>query len=182
MPSSAKTELRRRLRAELARMSPAACATASESIRTSIPTLPRWQAVRVVAAYAALPDEPDLQPFDWTPERTLILPRMDGENLAFHEIRSPADLVPARFGVLEPDPDKCPPADPACAGVIFVPGAAFTADGDRLGRGRGYYDRLLAALPSSVLRVGVCFRGQLVETLPLEAHDQGVDIVLTSPD
>ena len=112
MPSSAKTELRRRLRAELARMSPAACATASESIRTSIPTLPRWQAVRIVAAYAALPDEPDLQPFDWTPERTLILPRMDGGNLAFHEIRSPEDLIAARFGVLEPDPDKCPPADP----------------------------------------------------------------------
>lgn len=180
MPSSAKTELRRCLRAELARMSPAAHAAASESIRTSIPTLPRWQAVRIVAAYAALPDEPDLQPFDWAPERILLLPRMDGETIAFHEIRTPSDLVPGRFGVLEPDPAKCPPAAASTANMIFVPGAAFTGDGDRLGRGRGCYDRLLATLPPTVLRVGVCFRAQLVESLPLEAHDQGVDIVLTS--
>jgi len=170
------------MRTELARMSPAACAAASESIRTSIPTLPRWQAARVLAAYNPLPDEPDLQPFGWLADRTLLLPRMNGDTLAFHEVRSPADLVAGRFGVFEPDPDNCPLADPRDADVIFVPGVAFTAEGGRLGRGRGYYDRLLALLPASVLRAGVCFRTQLLESIPLEPHDQGVDIVLTSPD
>lgn len=181
MPSPAKTELRRLMRAQLARISPAAAATASESIRTSIPSLPRWQEAQVVAAYAALPGEPDLQPFDWLPDRRLLLPRVAGEHLVFHDVNDPAQLASGAFGVPEPDPAKCPEADPATAGIIFVPGLAFTADGHRLGRGRGYYDRLLAALPPTVLRVGVCFPGQIVDRIPREEHDEMVDFVLSPP-
>lgn len=182
MLSSAKTELRRSMRAKLARTSPAALAAASESIRTSIPTLPRWQAVRIVAAFVPLADEPDINPFHLVPQRTLLLPRMDGAQLAFHEVSRASDLVTGPYGVREPDPARCPPADPAAADLIFVPGVAFTTEGARLGRGRGFYDRLLSRLPGSVLRVGVCFRPQLVAELPLAAHDREVDLVLTSPD
>jgi 5-formyltetrahydrofolate cyclo-ligase len=178
MPSPAKTELRRHLRAELARMTPAAAAAASESTRRLIRSLPRWQAARVIAAYAAIPGEPDLHPFEWVPDRRLLLPRMANEILVFHEISSPDQLLPGPFGVLEPDPQKCPAADPATADLIFVPGLAFTPDGVRLGRGRGFYDRLLATLPAAVVRVGVCFPGQLVGTLPRDPHDQSVDLVL----
>jgi 5-formyltetrahydrofolate cyclo-ligase len=176
-----KTELRRLIRAQLARMSPAAVAAASESIRQSIPSLPRWQDARVVAAYAALPGEPDLRALDWVGEKTLLLPRVDGEDLVFHAVTDATLLKPGAFGVHEPDPALCPITDPATADIIFVPGLAFTADGHRLGRGRGYYDRLLAALPESVLRVGVCFHCQLVDSIPQEAHDESVDLVLSSP-
>ena len=162
-------------------MSPAAAAAASESIRTSIPSLPRWQEARVIAAYAALPGEPDLRPLDWCQSRLVLLPRIDGETLVFHAVKSPAQLKPGAFGVLEPDPGECPSADPASAQIIFIPGLAFTAGGQRLGRGRGYYDRLLATLPSSVLRVGVCFPWQMVDAMPTELHDQSVDLVLSSP-
>lgn len=182
MLSSAKTELRRRMRGDLARMSPAALAAASENIRTSIPTLPRWQAARTVAAFVPLPNEPDLRPFDWTPQRTLLLPRMDGEHLAFHRVAEASDLIPGPHGVQEPDPGRCPPADPAETDLIFIPGMAFTTDGARLGRGRGFYDRVLARLPATVLRVGVCFRPQIVPEIPLAAHDREVDLVLTPPD
>jgi 5-formyltetrahydrofolate cyclo-ligase len=51
----------------------------------------------------------------------------------------------------------------------------------RLGRGRGFYDRLLAALPADILRVGVCFAEQIVAELPSEAHDEEVDVVLSQP-
>ena len=178
MPSPAKTELRRFMRAQLARMSSAARAAASESIRTSIPSLPRWQAARAIAAFAALPDEPDLQPFDWSPQRELLLPRVAGDTLVFHRVASKADLAAGAFGVAEPDPHKCPTGDPADADIIFVPGVAFTAEGRRLGRGRGYYDRLLQQLPASVMRIGVCFADQIAAELPCEPHDQAVDIVL----
>jgi 5-formyltetrahydrofolate cyclo-ligase len=181
MLSSAKTELRRRLRAELARMTLADCAAASESIRTSIPSLPRWQAARTVAAFAALPGEPDLAPFDWIPEHRLLLPRVEGENLVFHEVHDPADLIRGAFGVMEPKPEICPATDPAEAEIIFVPGLAFTHHGERLGRGRGYYDRILAQLPHSVLRVGVCFGPQIVESLPTDTHDREVDVIVSSP-
>ena len=177
MPS--KTELRRLMRAQLARMSPAAMEAASESIRTSIPSVTRWQDARVVAAYAALPGEPDLRPLEWVGEKTVLLPRVDGEKLVFHAVSDANQLQPGAFGVREPDPEKCPAFDPREAEMIFVPGLAFTAEGLRLGRGRGFYDRLLAALPPEILRVGVCLAGQIVADIPREPHDEEVDLVLS---
>lgn len=162
-------------------MSPAAVGAASESIRQSIPSLPRWQDARIVAAYASLPGEPDLRPLDWIGEKTVLLPRVDGEDLVFHAVSNTSHLKSGAFGVMEPDPAKCPAFDPREAEIIFVPGLAFTNEGRRLGRGRGFYDRLLAALPAHILRVGVCFAGQIVEELPCEPHDEEVDIVLSQP-
>ena len=176
-----KTELRRLIRAQLARMSPAAVGAASESIRQSIPSLPRWQDARVVATYAALPGEPDLRPLEWVGEKTVLLPHVDGEDLVFHAVSDAAQLKSGAFGVMEPDPDQCPVADPVSAEIIFIPGLAFTAEGLRLGRGRGFYDRLLAALPADILRVGVCFAEQLMAELPSEPHDEEVDVVLSQP-
>jgi 5-formyltetrahydrofolate cyclo-ligase len=179
MPS--KTELRRSIRAQLARMSPAAVGAASESIRQSIPSLPRWQDARIVAAYAALLGEPDLRPLDWVGEKTVLLPRVDGEDLVFYAVSDANQLKSGAFGVMEPDPDKCPAFDPREAEIIFVPGLAFTAEGSRLGRGRGFYDRLLVAMPADILRVGVCFAEQIVADLPSEPHDEEVDVVLSQP-
>jgi 5-formyltetrahydrofolate cyclo-ligase len=135
----------------------------------------------VVAAYAALPGEPDLRPLEWVGEKTVLLPRVDGKDLVFHAVSDPAQLKSGAFGVMEPDPDQCPVADPVSAEIIFIPGLAFTAEGLRLGRGRGFYDRLLAALPADILRVGVCFAEQLMAELPSEPHDEEVDVVLSQP-
>lgn len=166
------------MRTQLARLAPADMAASSESIRTTIPSLPRWQEARTIAAYASLPGEPDLQPLRWAGFRTVLLPLVEGEHLVFHAIEDAAHLRPGSFGVLEPDPANCTPVDPSAADIIFVPGLAFTADGARLGRGRGFYDRLLAALPPSVLRIGICFAEQILPELPDEPHDQQVDIVI----
>ena len=176
-----KTELRRLIRAQLARMTPAAVGAASESIRQSIPSLPRWQDARVVAAYAALPGEPDLRPLDWVGEKIVLLPRVDGEDLVFHAVSDATQLKSGVFGVMEPDPTRCPAFNPREADIIVVPGLAFTSKGLRLGRGRGFYDRLLAALPAGILRVGVCFAEQIMAELPSEAHDEEVDVVLSQP-
>ena len=162
-------------------MSPAAVGAASESIRQSIPSLPRWQDAGIVAAYAALPGEPDLRPLEWVGSRTVLLPRVDGEDLVFHAVNDATHLKSGAFGVMEPDPAKCPAFDPRDAEIIFVPGIAFTTEGLRLGRGRGFYDRLLAALPEDILRVGVCFAEQIVAELPSEPHDEEVDVVLSQP-
>lgn len=178
MPSPDKTELRRILRARLALMTRADKAAASEKIREVIRSLPRWQEAHTIAAYAALPGEPDLEPLRWIPNRRVLLPRVSGDNLVFHQVACASDLRPGAFGVLEPDPGHCPVADVSLADIILVPGLGFTAEGARLGRGRGYYDRFLSAIPARVLRVGVCFAEQIVAGIPFEAHDQAVDIVL----
>lgn len=65
------------------------------------------------------------------------------------------------------------------ADAILLPGLAFDLTGNRLGQGGGWYDRALENLPAGVLRIGVCFDFQLVETLPREPHDQPVSVIVT---
>lgn len=63
--------------------------------------------------------------------------------------------------------------------LVVCPGVAFTADGRRLGRGRGYYDRYLGDPVFRGFRVGVCYAHQLVDDLPVEPHDVRMDRVIT---
>src|SRR5690606_28846963 len=71
------------------------------------------------------------------------------------------------------------PADPARLDAVLVAGVAFDAHGHRLGRGGGYYDRLLAALTPRTTTVGVCHECQVVETVPVAPHDVPVDLVVS---
>jgi 5-formyltetrahydrofolate cyclo-ligase len=178
MLSTAKMQLRRRLREAMAGMTSGARADAAENLRKLIATLPCWQEARTVAAYVALPDEPDLRPLDWVPAKVLLLPRVESDALVFHRVTGPDDLQRGAFGVQEPRPG-CPVADPAAADLILVPGLAFTPDGARLGRGRGFYDRALASLPPGVEKVGVSFHCRLLDQIPTGSHDARVDAVLT---
>jgi len=69
--------------------------------------------------------------------------------------------------------------EPSWPQVVVVPGLAFTAAGERLGQGGGWYDRYLATVQPGCVTVGVCFEEQLVEALPIEPHDVRVDHVVT---
>ncbi len=88
------------------------------------------------------------------------------------------DLVCGAYGILEPRAELAARKSAAGMDVIFVPGLGFTPEGWRLGRGGGHYDRLLASAPKAI-KIGLAFKEQLVKTLPLEKHDQRLDIVLT---
>ena len=77
--------------------------------------------------------------------------------------------------VAEPEHD----VDPSWPDVVIVPGLALTAAGHRLGQGGGWYDRFLADVRHDCLTVGVCFRVQLLDEVPLEPHDIALDHVVT---
>jgi 5,10-methenyltetrahydrofolate synthetase len=62
--------------------------------------------------------------------------------------------------------------------AILVPGLAFSTDGKRLGRGAGFYDRLLKQYPSA-LRIGVAFHEQIVSKIPTDEWDEELDVLLT---
>jgi 5-formyltetrahydrofolate cyclo-ligase len=94
-------------------------------------------------------------------------------------IRNLDALVPHKHGIRAPDVTLSSPTEPINIDCVIYPGIAFTKGLSRLGRGGGYYDRYLTRLPASTVRIGVCFDGQLRETLPEEAHDQRVDAVIT---
>ena len=89
----------------------------------------------------------------------------------------PDALVFGAFGILEPQGERpCPAGE---SDLVVCPGVAFTADGRRLGRGRGYYDRYLGDPAFRGFRVGVCYAHQLVDDLPVEPHDVRMDRVIT---
>lgn len=108
----------------------------------------------------------------------MIYPRIDMELLALYAVGSLFDLQPARWEIREPRALPEMLVQPSEVDLILVPGVAFTAGGLRCGRGGGFYDRLLANLPASACKVGVCFAEQVVEEVPMEAHDFPVDTVI----
>lgn len=132
-----------------------------------------------IAAFAALPGEPDLLPLIARhPEHTWVFPTVRAEQLSFHPVTNPADdFVIGSFGIREPSPAL--PTTPVREIDLFLcPGLAFTATGGRLGRGRGFYDRMLALARPNAVKMGICFPFQLVENTFAEPHDVVMDEVV----
>lgn len=136
--------------------------------------------VLTLAIFAALPGEPDLLPLvELHPQRRWVLPRVDGESLTFHAVSDPAtELHPGALGIREPNADS--PLVPIPEIDAFLcPGLAFDRKGNRLGRGRGFYDRMLAVTRADALKLGVCFPFQIVEDTFPESHDIRMDGLIT---
>jgi 5-formyltetrahydrofolate cyclo-ligase len=176
-----KSGWRRQIR-ELLRAFPAeARAVASLQLREILSAQSVWSAAARVLCFAPLPDEPDITPLlneALRKNKTVAFPRFDparGCYVAAH-LATRLELVPGAFGVLEPGPG-CPAIPLNQLDLILVPGVAFDLAGRRLGRGKGFYDRLLAEVRGH--KCGVAFDMQLVAELPEEPHDVRVDSILT---
>ncbi len=180
---SAKAELRKIVREKLRALSPAEIAEKSARICTRVLQTPQWREARTVALFAAQATEPDLEPL-WgdTLGRTICYPRVNGMELDFIAVENPAALETSRWQLREPIHDEAHIITPSQLDLIFVPGLAFTRDGARLGRGGGFYDRLLARPSVRARKIGVCFADQICDDLPREAHDCSVDEVITEEE
>jgi len=175
------------LRCELRLLSPLPIEIAAERgarLCARLTKLPVWQNARTVALYAATAHEPDLSPL-WKERagRVFCFPRVEGdgiaeERLVFYRTDSPEQLLDSRWGLREPASDPARRVEDAEIDLVLVPGVAFTAAGDRLGRGRGHYDRFLPRLKSTAQAVGICFAERLLPSLPTEMHDRQLDDVV----
>jgi 5-formyltetrahydrofolate cyclo-ligase len=181
-PVHAKAVLRRELREVLRRMPPAEAARESGRLCERLLAETIWREARSVLLYLPLPGEPDVRPVlraALDAGKTVALPRREpaGDGYGAACVADPGrDLIPGAFGVPEPRPE-CPGLALNRLDFVLVPGLGFTLDGGRIGRGKGYYDRLLS--PVSGFRCGVAFDGQVVAFLPLEPHDARLDCILT---
>ena len=111
---------------------------------------------------------------------TVPLTVTDPPRLIPHKIDDPdQDLVAGYCGIPEPDPGRSEPVDPGAIEAVLVPGAVFDPLGGRLGYGGGYYDRFLALEAPRAVRIGIAFAAQVVERVPLLAHDQPLDYLVT---
>ena len=149
-------------------------------IRDRLVTQAVWREAQAVLLFYPMALEPAVWPLAevaWRAGKVVALPRHDQATNSYVAARIndvEGDLAPGRFGIREPRPE-CPPVNRL--DLALVPGLGFTLDGGRLGRGRGYFDRLLAAIPG--FKCGVGFDCQVALELPLQPHDVRLNCILT---
>jgi len=175
-----KTELRAKIRAALEKISPAVRAV--ESIELCARLKAQMPSAHTILFFAPLPDELDVWPLleeSLAGGKIAALPFFDRDKNIYsaRRIKNPADeMVAGKFGVREPA-SSCAEIPLDRFNLILVPGLVFDLGGHRLGRGRGFYDRLLQMV--SGIKCGVAYDFQLLENIPTEPHDAKVDFVLT---
>jgi 5-formyltetrahydrofolate cyclo-ligase len=181
-----KPELRRELKNRLAALPPGAYTAGGRRAAAFLTKHPLWGTYNTLLLFLSIKDEIDTAPLlEAAVEagKKVFAPRIEGENLAFYRVFSPAG--PWRegpFGIREPaSPAPLSPADfPA---LIIVPGLGFDRQRNRLGRGKGYYDRFLAALDRQGLpftALGLCLEAQLLPEIPVDPRDRKLDGICTA--
>jgi len=112
--------------------------------------------------------------------RKIFFPKVGPtQELALVRVDNPAELQPGAFGLLEPTGAETVPVANLRQALICVPGLAFSPDGDRLGRGGGYYDRLLAQTGPSTTSAGLAYAFQVLDQLPQAPGDRRIDLIIT---
>jgi 5-formyltetrahydrofolate cyclo-ligase len=141
-----------------------------------------WRGASAILCYAPMPGELDISVLiesALAEGKTVALPRYDPERQVYHAaaINVPIERVPTgAFGIREPD-FECPNWPSNQLDLVLVPGLAFGPGGRRLGRGKGYYDRLLTGFDG--LKCGVAFDEQIRTDIPMEPHDVLLDCMVT---
>lgn len=155
--------------AEMGRQSQGACERLAEC--------EPFQAAKVLLVYSAMNGECDpgrLVKIARDMGKYVAYPRCEGSELGLY-VASPCQLRAGAYGILEPD-ETCQRINAEDVDFAVIPGMAFDTHGGRLGRGKGYYDRLLRNM--TAIKAGLCFNEQLVEHVPMDVRDCEMDMVV----
>ena len=177
-----KASLRRHVRAKMQHLSPTVRVTASASLGERLQQHRVWRDAKSVLLFAPLPDEPDVWPLlnvAIAAGKTVTLPAFVPGTSVYtaRQILEPSrDLVQGKFGIREPAV-SCPEVPLNRLDLALVPGIAFDVSGRRLGRGKGFYDRLLPAVNG--LKCGVAFDEQIVDVVPVGPMDVRLNCIVT---
>lgn len=140
---------------------------------------PAWAQAEVVLLYYSLPDEVFTHDLvhKWNKYKQIILPVVVGDILELRRYSGPQDLVKGSYGILEPCGELFTAYE--TIDLVVVPGVAFDNYGNRMGRGKGYYDKLLPSIEA--YKIGICFPFQYFkdEVIPSDKHDIQMDKIVT---
>ena len=179
---NAKAALRKQFRGALQKISPAARDAMSAQIRDQLKEQTIWKNAASVLFFAPLPDEPDVWPLledALAGKKIAALPRFDSASHGYVACRVKnlrSEIVTGQFGIREPGA-KCVEISLNRLDLVLVPGVAFDLQGRRLGRGRGFYDRLLADVDG--FKCGVTFDEQVAGEIPAGPQDVRLNFILT---
>lgn len=151
----------------------------SRQLTARLESHPRFASAHTILLYHSLPDEVNTHELirRWSNKKRILLPVVNGNDLELKEYKGENELENGQYGISEPT--GLPFLSFNEIDLAVIPGMAFDKDGNRLGRGKGYYDRLLARLSSSkIYKIGLCFDFQFLPHIPAEAHDVVMDEIL----
>ncbi|MBQ9638116.1 MAG: 5-formyltetrahydrofolate cyclo-ligase [Bacteroidales bacterium] len=174
-----KQQLRKEIRAEKRAMPPAKKELQSQQVMARVEQLPAFNSASVVLLYWSMDDEVATHSFvdRWYRSKTLLLPCVDGDLLRLRQYTGATCMQAGpQFGIGEPTGKEY--TELQRIDLIVVPGVAFDRECNRMGRGRGFYDRLLSTTERAI-KIGVGFDFQLLDTIPTEAHDIRMNFVVT---
>lgn len=171
-----KNEIRNNIRAQKSLLTAAEKLQAADSVFEQLERHAAFIMAKNILMYHALPDEVPTLSFirKWCSRKNFYLPRVNGLNLEI----LPYDeqhLALGSFHIEEPTGNDTTSIDNI--ELIIVPAVAYDREGNRLGRGKGYYDRLLSE--AKAVKVGIVYHFQLLDNIPAESHDVPVDIIIT---
>ena len=178
----AKARIRDQVGLSLKNVSPMDRALPSRQICDLLRRQRIWKSAGSVLFFAPQPAEPDIWPLleeSLEAGKVVALPRFSRESGVYVVCRladPERELKSGPLRIREPD-KSCPVVEMNRLDLILVPGVAFDLRGGRLGRGKGYYDRLLAGARGT--KCGVAFDEQIVSEIPVEPHDVRLNCILT---
>jgi 5-formyltetrahydrofolate cyclo-ligase len=179
---AAKASLRKQIHGALRKISPAARLAMSAQVRNRLKEQALWKNAASVLFFAPLPDELDVWPLledALADKKTATLPRFDSASNGYVACRVQnlrSEMVSGQFGIREPGAN-CVEIPLNRLDLVLVPGVAFDLQGRRLGRGRGFYDRLLADVDG--IKCGIAFDEQVVDEVPAGLRDVQLNFILT---
>ena len=173
----AKRSLRAHIKTIIGSYSPQQLQAYSRDLQQRLLTHPKVCEADTLLLYHSLPDEPSTHQLIDTLHRqgkTILLPKViSPTQMTLHPYHGASSLTPGAYGILEPN---TPAIHLTHIPLTLIPGIAFDATGNRLGRGKGYYDRLLKTL--TTYKLGICFPFQLLPTIPTGQYDVLMDEVI----
>jgi 5-formyltetrahydrofolate cyclo-ligase len=185
-PCVDKGALRREALLRLRTIAPGERERAREQIAQRVWALPEVAGARVLLLYASLPEEVPTDGIAREALRrgiTVAYPRTSpGGSMALHEVEHPGQLEVWRWGIREPNPAIHPQCPIRAVDAALIPGLGWDRGGQRLGRGGGFYDRLLAAAEWRGFRCGIFFALQERPGLPADPWDVPLDAVVTETE
>ncbi len=151
----------------------------SREIEKRLFSLPEFKASRAILFFAAFKSEVETAPMirnALASGKRVILPKVAGRELSLFEIRDFDNDVSLGLWNI-PEPHETTPARVSDVDLIVVPGAAFDEQGNRVGYGAGFYDKLLASFRGPT--VAIAFEVQIVHSIPIDSHDVPVQKIVT---
>lgn len=172
-----KKQLRRQIAQEKSRHDSTELTAKSAALLEKLEQHPKFVSARTVLLYYSLPDEVQTHDFveKWYRKKRILLPVVIGDDLELRLYTGKQSMQTGAYHIEEPV-EKAFTAFHEID-LAIVPGVSFDAKGNRLGRGKGYYDRLLPRL--STYNIGICYGFQVSENIPAEPFDRTMDEIWT---